>query len=250
MIGQQPTAKTYAQNALFFALFSLFVAFAITGVWFAFGNRMATLRSMPSPGAGMWIGRTYFWSWLLSTCILTLWRFVQLHAHGKRAEAIASASASCRTSERLAVWTRRWFLSRTYYLKEGDRILYTLVRRGKKACMYNGNTSIEIDDSQVVADEITGQCLAEADLEPNRLLTTPMKPDKAITGSIRTADSTIYRVALAAGEAKLVAQAGSRFVSIQGPAMTVVTNDDLADKQVAAVCLILSSFLVLGGPDA
>ena len=36
-----------------------------------------------------------------------------------------------------AVWRRRWFLSRTYYLKDGDRTLYTLIRRGKKACMFN-----------------------------------------------------------------------------------------------------------------
>jgi hypothetical protein len=146
-----------------------------------------------------------------------------------------------------AVWRRRWFLSRTYYLKDGDRTLYTLIRRGKKACMFNEEVDLTVDDTQVVLDGTTGQCLAEADLELNWRMTIPMRSDNAVFGSIRTEDSTTYRVTLRAGEAKLIAEAESRFVSIQGPSMTVATNQDLGDRQVAAVCLILSSFLVLGG---
>lgn len=146
-----------------------------------------------------------------------------------------------------AVWRRTWFLSRAYYLKEGDRVLYTLVRRGKKARMYNEDFRLTIDDTQVVLDETTGQRLAEADLQLHWRMTIPMKFDDAISGSIRTADSTTYQVTLRTGEAKLIAEAGARLVSIQGPRMTVATNQNLGDRQVAAVCLILSSFLVLGG---
>jgi len=146
-----------------------------------------------------------------------------------------------------AVWKRTWFLSRTYHIKDGDRVLYTLVRRGKKAYLYNEEVRLAVDDTQVVLDETTGQRLAEADMELNWRMTIPMGFDNAVSGSIRTADSTTYRVALRAGEAKLIAEAESRFVSIQGPSMTVATNQNLGDRQVAAVCLILSSFLVLGG---
>jgi len=146
-----------------------------------------------------------------------------------------------------AVWRRRWFLSRTYYLKDGDRTLYTLIRRGKKACMFNEEVDLTVDDTQVVLDGTTGRCLAEANMELNWRMMIPMKSDSAVFGSIRTADSTAYRVTLRASEAKLIAEAGSRFVSIQGPSMAVATNQDLGDRQVAAVCLILSSFLVLGG---
>jgi hypothetical protein len=146
-----------------------------------------------------------------------------------------------------AVWRRRWFLSRTYYLKDGDRVLYTLVRHGKKARLYNEEVHLVVDDTQVVFDETTGQRLAEADMELNWRMMIPMRFDNAVSGSIRTADSTTFRVTLSAGEAKLIAKAESRFVSLQGPSMTVATNQDLGDRQVAAVCLILSSFLVLGG---
>jgi hypothetical protein len=146
-----------------------------------------------------------------------------------------------------AVWRRRWFLSRTYYLKDGDRVLYTLVRHGEKACLYNEEVHLVVDDTQAVFDETTGQRLAEADMELNWRMMIPMRFDNAVSGSIRTEDSTTYRVTLRAGEAKLIAEAESRFVSIQGPSMTVATNQDLRDRQVAAVCLILSSFLVLGG---
>jgi len=146
-----------------------------------------------------------------------------------------------------AVWRQRWFLSRTYYLKDGERILYTLVRRGRKACMFNEEVQLMMDDTQVVCDGTTGQHLAEANLELNWRTANPVKLDDALSGSVRTADSTTYRVTLRVGEAKLVAEAGSRFVSIQGPSMTVATNQNLGDRHVAAVCLILSSSLVLGG---
>lgn len=145
------------------------------------------------------------------------------------------------------MWRRRWFLSRTYYLKAGDRTLYTLIRRGKKACMYNEDFRLTIDDTQAVLDETTGQRLAEADLGLNWRTVNLRELDDAISGSIRTANSITYRVTLCALEAKLLAEAGDRLVSIQGPSMTVATNQDLGDRHVAAVCLILSSFLVLGG---
>lgn len=242
---QQPTAITYAQNALFFSLFSLFVAFAVTVAWVGLGHGTQPLRSMPKPNALRWIGRIYAWAWLCSTCILTSLRFVRLFVHGKRAKAATAASVSSRTPDQVAAWTGTWFIGGTHYLKAGDRVLYTLARHGSNVRMHSEEIQLEMAPAFVVVDRRTGQCLAEADLNPEWRLTT----DPVISGNIRTADSTTYRVTGSAHEAMVLAQAGSRFLCVQGPGMVVRTNQDLADAQVAAVCLILSSFLILGGPS-
>lgn len=242
----QIAGKLLAQNALFVALFSIFVALGLTLLVLMFIG-MSKLNSMSKHDARVLVAWTYGLSWLLSFVVLGWHRYSQLFCHRTReTESMTTGIPLAAGSRNVAAWRRKGFFRRTYFLMDGSIMFYTLERKGEDAIMYNESIRLRIDAKQVVTDEATGQHLATADLKLNRILSTPSKADNVISGNIRCGDGATYAVAFNAGNTMLKAQDGSRFVSIQGSTMAIYTNVSLADKNIAAVCLVLSSFLVLG----
>jgi len=243
----QITGRQLAQNAIFFALFSVFVAFGLTllVLWLFIG--ISKLNSMPKHDARVLLAWIYGLSWLLSAVVLGGHRCVQLFRNRKHeAESMTAGEPLVTRSRSVAVWMRKGFFVRTYFLMDGTNKLYTLEQKGEEAIMYNESARLRIDAKKVVTDEVTGQQLATADLKVEQLVTAHANEGNKICGSIRCVDGATYVVTFTAGNADLNAQDGARFVSIQGSTMSIDTNVSLLDKNVAAVCLILSSFLVLG----